>query len=181
MVPPPLQNTGLFDIWMKWFSQYLTRRISANPTKNKPKLETLSEKKTWTGLETVECGHPPATGSQEFPPGTQDSQAGLAMTRPTEVPVAAPGTLTRLTCVGGGVGGAVLHGTWAPAQCSLQHWLLWAEPHSVGNKSISCHQEENCQHKDCAGMARHQSLCHTLLAAGPQRLRGPKRVPTAGR
>ena len=53
MVPPPLQNTGLFDIWMKWFSQYLTRRISANPTKNKPKLETLSERKTWTGLETV--------------------------------------------------------------------------------------------------------------------------------
>ena len=70
------------------------------------------------------------------------------------------------------MGGAGLRGTWAPARCSLQHWLLWAKPHSVGNISISCHQEENGQHNDCAGMARHHPLCHPLLAAGPQRLRG---------
>jgi len=31
---------------MKWFSQHLKKRISANPTKSNPKLKTLSERKT---------------------------------------------------------------------------------------------------------------------------------------
>lgn len=82
---------------MKWFSQHLKKRISANPTKNKPKLETLSERKTWTGLETVECGHPPATGSQEPPQAhrtLKQGWPGLGRLRPT---AAAPNTLTHLT------------------------------------------------------------------------------------
>ena len=71
---------------MKWFSQHLKKRSSANTTKNKPKLETLSERKTWTGLETVSVDTHLQQAARSRPPptpGTQDSQAGLARTQPT--------------------------------------------------------------------------------------------------
>ena len=62
-----------------------------------------------------------------------------------------------------GVQACVAHGPW--------HWLLWAKPHSVGDMSIT-QEEGNSSHKDCAGPARPDPLCHPLLAAGLQRLRG---------
>lgn len=90
--------------------------------------------------------------------------------------------LLPLQQLGPSVGGAGLCSTRPPAQCGLQHWLLWAKPCSVGDMSISCHPgRKQSEQRLCRHGPAPPSLSPPPCCWPAEAVRGPRRVPAAGR